>query len=238
MKLKYFLLPILLAFIQCNKVSTAHPKVNSISAMKNAMWKGEIGPKIYLDTIEDKKGLYGLGPLQYLKGEITIVNGKSYVSRVTSDTTMAVTKSFAISAPFFVYSNVRNWKKISLPDSITTVKDIEGFVNKNASGFKNPFAFTLKGKVKKATIHIQNLPEGTKVRSPKEAHQGQVNYNLENETVEIVGFFSREHQGIFTHHDTFIHMHLITNDKKKMGHLDSITIQSMTLYLPQYVINK
>lgn len=65
------------------------------------------------------------------------------------------------------------------------------------------------GTVASAVIHIQNLPLGTKVSSPEEAHQGQRNYLIEEESVEVVGFFSTKHQGVFTHHNSFVHMHLI-----------------------------
>ena len=82
-------------------------------------------------------------------------------------------------------------------------------------------------------IHVQNLPEGTKVSSPEEAHQGQTNFTLKNEQVEIVGFFSTEHQGIFTHHDSYLHMHLLTTDESKMGHLDQVESTEMKLYLPR-----
>jgi acetolactate decarboxylase len=51
--------------------------------------------------------------------------------------------------------------------------------------------------------------------------------------VEVVGFFSTEHKGIFTHHDSFLHMHLISSDEKEMGHLDELEIESMKLYLPK-----
>ncbi len=91
----------------------------------------------------------------------------------------------------------------------------------------------MQGTISNALIHIQNLPKGAKVSSPEEAHQGQVNYELKDEEVEIIGFFSTKHQGIFTHHDSFLHMHLITKDKSKMGHLDELEISEMTLYLPK-----
>ena len=77
------------------------------------------------------------------------------------------------------------------------------------------------------------MPEGTKVSSPDEAHQGQTNYNIANENAEIIGFFSTEHKGVFTHHDSFLHMHLITKDESKMGHLDELEIGEMKLYLPK-----
>lgn len=72
------------------------------------------------------------------------------------------------------------------------------------------------------------------VSSPDEAHQGQKNYTLYNEQSEIIGFFSTEHKAIFTHHDTYLHMHLITADRQKMGHLDDVRFKkgTMMLYLP------
>ena len=83
--------------------------INIVGAMKNVMWKGELSGSINLDTISNKKGLYGLGPKSYLTGELLINDGQSYVSRVTSDSTMAVQKTFSVSAPFFVYTNATKW---------------------------------------------------------------------------------------------------------------------------------
>src|SRR5690606_12227277 len=98
-----------------------------------------------------------------------------------------------------------------------------------------PFMFKLKGTVEQATVHIVNLPKGSKVSSPDEAHQGQVNYELQNEKADIIGFFSTKHKAIFTHHDTFLHMHLVTKDRRQMGHLDKVIFKPGTvkLYLPK-----
>lgn len=207
--------------------------IKIVGAMKNVMWKGELGSNIELDTISDKNGLYGLGPISFLTGELLINNGKSYVSKVTSDSTMTVEKTFDTSAPFLVYGNVTEWNEIELPSDLKTIQDLEKFVDNKTIDFKRPFAFKLIGEVSSAIIHIQNLPKGTKVSSPKEAHQGQTNYNIENEDAEIIGFFSTEHKGVFTHHDSFLHMHLITQDESKMGHLDKLEIGEMKLYLPK-----
>lgn len=206
--------------------------ITIIGAMKNVMWKGELGASIDLDTISDKKGLYGLGPESYLTGELLINNGESYVSKVTSDSTMTVVKQFDVSAPFFVYGNVAEWGKVKLPSKTKTIEDLERFINDQTTDFKRPFVFKLTGQAASAVIHIQNLPKGTKVSSPDEAHQGQINYELHDEDTEIIGFFSTEHKGVFTHHDSFLHMHLITADESKMGHLDELVIGNMILYLP------
>ncbi len=210
-----------------------HSDFHIVGAMKNVMWKGELGSSIDLDTLSDKKGLYGLGPESYLTGELLINDGRTYVSRVVSDSSMSVEETDQVSAPFFVYANVNEWTAIDLPSDIKSISDLEEFINRKMSEIKEPFALKLKGEVNHAEIHVQNLAKGSKVSSPEEAHRGQVNYNLGETQVEIVGFFSRNHQGVFTHHDSFLHLHLITEDKSQMGHLDAMEIKNMQLFLPK-----
>ena len=210
----------------------SYPDVKVVGAMKNVMWKGELGGSILLDTISPKSGLYGLGPESYLTGELLINDGNTFVSRVTSDSTMAVEKYADVTAPFFVFAHVTEWKTVELPANVVTMAELEKYIDEQTVSLKRPFAFKLIGTVKRATIHVQNLPVGATVSSPAEAHQGQVNYPLNNEKATIIGFFSTEHQAVFTHHDSFMHLHLITTDERKMGHLDELEIDNMTLYLP------
>lgn len=231
------LLAIITLSCNTNKKETdttdSYADIKIAGVMKDVVWKGEMGDNINLDIISNKKGLYGLGPLSHLTGELLINDGKSYMSKVISDSTMTVEKSFDLSAPFFVYTHVTEWTEIDLPSNIKSIYDLEHFIDEKTPEYKRPFAFKLKGKVLKAIIHIQNLPKGAKVSSPKEAHQGQVDYELNNAETEIVGFFSTEHQGVFTHHDSFVHMHLITKDENKMGHLDKVEFGQIKLYLPK-----
>lgn len=209
-------------------------EVKIIGQMRNVMWKGELQGNINLDTISNKQYLYGLGPVEYLAGEILIIDGKAYKSTVVSETAMKVEETFYIKAPFFGYANISKWKEQALPDSVQTIEQLESYLDGVTKNAQRPFMFKLSGTVETATIHIVNLPKGTKVSSPAEAHQGQVNYQLANEQAEIVGFFSTQHKAIFTHHDTFLHMHVITNDRQKMGHLDEVRFikGTMKIYLP------
>lgn len=209
-------------------------EVKIVGEMKNVMWKGQLFGNINLDTITNKTNLYGLGPVEYLAGEILVIDGKAYKSTVTSDTTMKVEETYDIQAPFFGYANISKWTEQTLPDSIQTIQQLETYIDKVTKKSPRPFMFKLSGTVEKATIHIVNLPKGSKVSSPDEAHKGQKNYELQNQQSDIVGFFSTEHKAIFTHHDTFLHMHLMTTDKQKMGHLDEVMFKkgTMKLYLP------
>ena len=214
-----------------NLTKIDNSRVNISGAMMNVMHKGELFGTINLDTISNKSHLYGLGPIEYLKGEILIVDGHSYISKVKGDNEMAVSENFNIKAPFFVYENVEKWKESSLPDSVQTITQLETYLNQTTKDFSRPFAFKVFANVDDANIHIVNLPEGVKVHSPEYANQNQKTFNLKNKTVELIGFFSTEHAGIFTHHDTFVHIHLLTDDKKQMGHVDEFKLTKGTTKL-------
>ena len=208
--------------------------VKIIGAMKNVMWNGQLYGNIYLDTIADKQHLYGLGHVEYLSGELLILDGSSYKSTVLSEMTMKVEETYKVQAPFFGYANIDKWEEQRLPDSVQTMKQLEVYLDRTTRSARRPFMFKIAGTVDEATIHIVNLPQGTIVKSPNDAHLGQTNFSLTDEEVDILGFFSTDHKAVFTHHDTYLHMHLITSDRKKMGHLDYVFFKKGTikLFLP------
>ncbi len=225
----------ILLLTACEQGTTPLAPVVSITGeMRNVMHKGELFGTIDLDTLSNRSHLYGLGPLEYLKGEILILDGKSYVSKVVNDSTMQVAESYKAKAPFLVYSNVEQWFEKRVPDSVRTLHDLELFLDAITKDKSRPFAFKIFASVDSSLIHIVNLPEGTQVHTPEEAHREQKTYSLKNTVVDIIGFFSTEHAGVFTHHDSFVHMHLITSDKTKMGHVDQLTLkeEQFVLYLP------
>ena len=206
-------------------------KVCMTGAMRNVMWKGQLYATIQIDTISHQKNLYGLGPLEYLTGELMVVDGKIYRSVVVNNKTMKTEEVATAKAPFFVYSNQAAWETVSLPSSVKDLKELEKFIDDKAMNVDEPFVFKIEGKVEYADIHLVNLAKGSIVKSPDDAHKGQVNCQVQQTDVQIIGFFSRKHQAVFTHHDTFMHLHLITNDRKMMGHLDDFKMEPSQLKL-------
>lgn len=236
MKLNALTLIYMLLFL-CTNTLTAQDTRNTVritGQMKDVMWKGEIAAKIDLDTIRNKEHLFGLGPVEYLSGELMVVDGVCYKSTVISESAMKVERGFQTKAPFFGCANIEKWNTRLLPDSVQTMTQLEAFLNDYNKNTGTAFMFRLKGTIAEAVIHIQNLPPGSEVKSPADAKKGQVKYTLRDEDCEILGFFSTQHQGIFTHHGHFVHMHLLTADKSKMGHIDELSFrpQSMKLLLP------
>ncbi len=198
-------------------------EVFHIGTMREVMWGGKLEAAVSLDSLVDRDSLYGVGPLENLAGEITIFDGEAFVSRAVSDTAMSVEATWDAKAPFFVYARVANWDERTLPDSVVDQKSLERHLDAIMRDREKPFAFKLRGKVGTTVIHVVNLPEGTEVRSPEDAHQGQVNYTLVDVQADVIGFFSRNHAGVFTHHDSYVHLHLVTEYRTMAGHVDLMT---------------
>lgn len=233
MNFNYYFLFLLfgVAFLHAQK-----SEVKVSGAMKNVMREGKLFGTIYLDTIQNKTHLYGLGPKEYLKGELLVIDGKSYVSSVNTDGSIKMEETFDVKAPFFVYSNVWQWEEVLLPKTVKTMKDLEVFLDEWRADFDEAFTFRLSGTFHTINFHIQNLPDGTVVKSMQDAHKGQGKYQENAIQGEIVGYFSTKHQRVFTHHDSYIHIHFISDDKTKMGHVDELVLgDNNKLFLPKEV---
>lgn len=231
--MKYLILFICLLSGVCYNTFAQH-QVHIIGQMKDVMWKGKLSGNLDLKSLSEIPNLYGLGPVEYLRGEILILNSKPYISTVHTDTSMILEESMGVKAPFFGYASVPEWYEVPLPESIQSLQELEAYLDQITQNAPRPFLFKLEGRVEYALIHIVNLPPRSKVKSPDDAHKGIVKYPLQHVDADILGFFSTEHKTIFTHHDTFIHMHLITHDRQKMGHLDAVQFQKggIKLFLP------
>jgi acetolactate decarboxylase len=210
-------------------------EVKFSGAMRNTMRMGQLQATINPDTISNKEGLCGIGPLENLKGEIMIIDGESFVSRVKGDDGMEVENTFNAPAPFFVYANIQQWDEVSIPKFVNDLGTLEKYLTELSGKRNKPFTFKLSGEVSDALIHIVNLPDGRKISSREQAHEGLIKFEIRNESCDLIGFFSTEHQTIFTHHDSYIHVHLINKERTKMGHLETLTFRPgyMKLYLPK-----
>ena len=214
---------------QSNKVAVS-------GALSNVMKKGDLQSTILLDTISNKQNLYGLGPKHHLTGELLIMDGEAYVTSIDENGAMKMENTFQVKAPFFVYTNVEEWESHQLPKNITSFKELEKYLHQKSKEYDKPFAFKLQGDFSKIQFHIQNLPKGTIVKSHKDAHQGQKKYSRDNINGDLIGFFSTQHQSVFTHHDQFIHIHFINQERTEMGHVDDLLFSKtdeITIFLPK-----
>ena len=210
--------------------STSKSSVKVVGEMKDVMWKGDLKGKIATDSLNSKE-TYGLGPIEFLKGEIVVFEGQSYVSKVVDSISHEVSKVPSVSAPFFVYSSNSDLKIVKFNRKNYTLKELEEYVNLVYKDYDQPLLIRIDGIFENIKVHSVNLPEGKKVSSPDEAHQGLTQYDFKNISGSLIGFFSRHHKAVFTHHDSFFHSHFISDDRKVLGHIDETNFNSTNVTL-------
>ncbi len=206
-------------------------------ALKEIMHQGDLSPRIQLAALKDQSHLYALGAVENLKGEILIFNGKPLVSSVR-DGKIRVARNFEGNACLLVYTRVPAWKRLSVPPEVTNLDGLETFVKEAATrhGLDTlaPFPFLLEGKVRSASWHVIDWPEGDTEHSHEKHKRAGLHGVLQDEEIAALGFYSESHQGVFTHHSSRTHLHLMLADEKLAGHVDAVDPGGLTLALPEH----
>jgi len=224
LKSPYFIL-LLFYLIGCS----SNPKdvdieVKHAGALKNFMHKGDISAKASLDTL-NPVDLYALGALENLKGEFIVVDGEPYLSREVNGE-LLIEKTYEARVSLLVYSYVSNWKDQEIKESVSSYRELEILVEEAATKFgidvETPFPFLIKGKINSFGWHVINWPENDTMHTHLRHIESGLNGVEENRDITILGFYSRLHQSIFTHHTTHMHLHVLTKEKDLVGHVDEI----------------
>ncbi len=230
MKQVYILGGILvLLLISCKTDSEVNVKYSG--ALMEIM-AGNITGTISLDTLEDIENVYALGALADLKGEIQIFNGEVLNSSV-NDSTVVLSSSLNNNASLLVYTGVNNWEEVEIPSQIKTKDEVEKFVFDTAKEIgitiEKPFPFLLSGTAQSLSWHVINWDITDKEHTHQKHQMSGLNGTLTDTAVEILGFYSDKHKGVFTHHTTNMHLHFKTQNNKLAGHVDDIILGNMMI---------
>jgi hypothetical protein len=71
-----------------------------VGAQRETIMNGKLAAALDLKTLADRPYLYGLGPLEQLRGEATIAGSRPALARVGSDGMVKVTQSFDAGVAF------------------------------------------------------------------------------------------------------------------------------------------
>lgn len=224
----------LLALFSCKR-KMEQPVVNYAGALQTMM-SGDISKKIELDSLSKISNLYALGAFEGLSGEIQIRNGKSFNSRV-NDSMVVIENEIKGAASLLVYAQVSEW--IDIPNvSFQSNTELENMLSEQAKmnglDIEKPFPFIMEGTVKELKWHVINWDKNDSIHTHKKHQEAGLNGEIKDKTVQIIGFYSKTHKGVFTHHSTNIHMHFIAKEQNLAGHIDEIKInEPLMLKLPK-----
>lgn len=218
----------ILSLSSCNKP----PKTREIEVfgkLREIMMEQKLHSRVSLTDFEGKPNLYALGALENLAGEITIIGGKSWLSKV-KDSTLVIQNGYEEKAALLVATQVEEWSGTSLK-SIESTAMLSDELEKLAPE-SEPFPFMLKGKFTSLEWHIINGP-GATARNHDAYKAAGISRTDEALEGTVIGFFSKNHQGTFTHHGSFLHMHFVSENEKLTGHVDGLSFEDVELFIPK-----
>jgi hypothetical protein len=82
-----------------------------IGAQRETIMNGMLAAALDLKTLAGRIHLYGLGPIEQLRGEVTIADSRPALARVAPDGTVNVTDSSDAGVPFFVWAEIPHWSR-------------------------------------------------------------------------------------------------------------------------------
>lgn len=227
--------------------------VEFIGAQKDIFKTGKATSVVSLEDLEGRKGLYAMGPIEGLDGEITVFDSKPYITQVRgSDFTLDTTYKHA--AFFLVWTEQTEWQDVPVPGTVKGYVDLQQFVKARAQAagidVTKPFPFLLAGAPEEIKYHINvDRTEGKPIT--KELFmKSKAPFVVKNEPVDIVGFYSESHSGVFLSQyapaikegsgmQNAIHIHQVSRVSKASGHIDDLTLgKDMVLRLPKPASSK
>lgn len=221
--------------------STKEGLVEYVGAQRDIFKTGKAASVIALSSLEGRENLYAVGPVEGLDGEITIFGSLPFVSQVRGNG-FTVDDSFRHGAFFLVWAQNRRWVDRPVPPTVRSYLDLQKFVKaeglRNGIDVSNPFPFLLSGRAEDIKWHTNvDLTEGKPINAEL-FRKSKKNLVLAGEAIDIIGFFSERHAGIFMSQGISqgndIHIHFVSRDSKATGHIDDIALgKDMMLRLPQ-----
>jgi alpha-acetolactate decarboxylase len=223
---------------------TMTPKALSTSVtihgtLREIMHMGRIKRRVNLSPMIGQSGLYGLGALEDLSGEVTIWDGQLWLS-TPNGLDGAIAKRYEttpLGATLLVTSEVTRWQERPITQTVT-FHELDAFIEREAQAMgldvTKAFPFRIEGVPTRLDWHVI---DGSKI--PKDAHGHEahmrtaVRGSLLEKKVRIIGFYSPKHHTIFTHHNTNTHAHVISEFPPITGHIDHVEItKGSRLYFP------
>jgi acetolactate decarboxylase len=222
--------------------------VEYVGAQKDVFVSGKAASVVALEDLAGHKGLYAVGPIDGLDGEITIFDSKPYITQVRgNDYTMD--KTFKHGAFFLVWSEQTTWRDVPVPNTVKGYVDLQNFVKAQAQAagidVSKPFPFLMTGSPVEIKWHINvDRTEGKPI-TKELFYKSKQPFVTKNEPVDIIGFYAEHRDGIFLPKYTSVikegsgmennlHIHLVSKTSKAAGHIDDITFgEGMVLRLPK-----
>jgi len=199
-----------------------------------AVHGGDYSPVVDLQEFEGKPSWNAVGPVAGLDGEVTVIDGVVSVARVRGDE-IVTSADLSAQASFLVWSEVEAWAPpvelgVTVADPAELEQVLEDLAFDHGIDIAEPFPFKLEGVFDAVEYHVlAPVPPGATATH----HLEFAKIVRETDAAgTMIGFFSKQHHGVFVHRGSSAHIHVI-EENGRSGHVDAIAAgPAVRVYLP------
>jgi acetolactate decarboxylase len=208
----------------------ALPVVRVWGALRSIMHEGMVGPLVSLTPQALPPHTYAVGALSELRGEITIVDDQVWLAYPGENGRIRVERGAptAERATLLVATTVTSWRDVPLSVDIDQPElddHLEALARSHGVDVEEPFPFLIEGGVGEVSWHVLDGRKVATTGGHEDHRKGATTGTIRDVPAVLVGFFSKHHQGLFTHMGQHSHLHALTNDHRVMGHADQVSIR-------------
>lgn len=186
--------------------------------------------------------VYAVGTLAGLAGEVTILDGETWISRGSAERATTVREPGAEQATVLVAAEVPAWREIQVTEAVDAA-ELDAFVEQQARAHgldtSAPFPFVVAGGLVRLKLHviggecpIRARATGATLTAPP--------YELTTSAVlaRLVGIYAEDASGIVCHGGSRTHVHAVLGQhaggEGLTGHVETVGLSpGSRLYLPR-----
>jgi len=187
---------------------------------------GDIRGHVDVSSLSTLPDLYALGPLEGVRGEVSIFQSRPSIARVEHGAVIT-TDGWRVRACFLVWAQVPRWHARVAPAPIDDLEALAeeavALAREQGIDVARPFPFHVAGVAHDATLHVLDKRDGLP-HTAERHEQAKRRHRVVDADLELIGFYSRHHRGVFTPADSNVHAHVRVADGRASGHLERVRL--------------
>lgn len=211
-------------------------RVERFGTLREVLRDGEVQGRVRVADVADRPGVVALGALADLRGEVTVIEGETWLARPVGDGRIAVARGSAddAQAAFLALAIVDPWRTIPIEAPVEW-DALDPLVSAAAAraglGRLDTIPFVIEGELHDLHAHV--LDGRCPFAADPERRGEPVRFAEARARGRLVGFLTTLPAGTLTHHGSRLHVHVVLDGPgAASGHVDSVAIATGRLRLP------
>lgn len=214
--------------------------VATYGALRAIFHQGDTAPKVALSAVAGPT-VQAVGALSELRGEVTIVDGTMWLAYPDGKGGVKVESAQQSDerATLLVTASVDRWHRITIDEDIEYASldgRLEELFTTRGMDVTQVIPMRIEGPLESLEWHV--LDPSRAGDEPATSHADHQRMSVRGTVPQaqgvLVGFFSKQHHGVFTHMGSNSHFHVVLSKEKISGHVDGVVIKrGATLLLPR-----